>query len=51
MGHVLEVRVIEGQLVHAGDVLVAVDPKDYKVAVEQAGQLGPIPQRVPQVRG
>src|SRR3984957_10443692 len=35
-GYVLEVRVIEGQLVHAGDVLVAIDPKDYKIAVEQA---------------
>jgi len=30
------VRVIEGQLVHAGDVLVVIDPKDYKVAVDQA---------------
>jgi membrane fusion protein, multidrug efflux system len=35
-GYVLEVPVIEGQLVHAGDVLVTIDPKDYKIAVEQA---------------
>jgi membrane fusion protein, multidrug efflux system len=35
-GYVLEVPVIEGQLVHAGDVLVAIDPNDYKIAVEQA---------------
>src|SRR3984885_707977 len=28
--------VIEGQLVHAGDVLVTIDPKDYKIALEQA---------------
>src|SRR6202522_3623305 len=35
-GYVLEVRVIEGQLVHAGDVLATIDPEDYKVAVEQA---------------
>jgi membrane fusion protein, multidrug efflux system len=35
-GYVLEVLVIEGQLVHAGDVLVTIDPKDYKIAVEQA---------------
>jgi membrane fusion protein, multidrug efflux system len=35
-GYVLEVPVIEGQLVHAGDVLVTIDPKDYKVALEQA---------------
>jgi membrane fusion protein, multidrug efflux system len=35
-GYVLEVTVIEGQLVHAGDVLVTIDPKDYKIAVEQA---------------
>ena len=35
-GQVQEVRVIEGQLVHAGDVLVVIDPKDYKIAVEQA---------------
>ena len=35
-GYVLEVPVIEGQLVQAGDVLVTIDPKDYKIAVEQA---------------
>jgi membrane fusion protein (multidrug efflux system) len=35
-GYVLEVPVIEGQLVHSGDVLVTIDPKDYKIALEQA---------------
>jgi membrane fusion protein (multidrug efflux system) len=35
-GYVLEVPVIEGQLVHAGDLLVTIDPKDYTIAVEQA---------------
>ena len=35
-GQVAEVHVIEGQLVHAGDVLVTIDPQDYKVAAEQA---------------
>ena len=35
-GLVQQVNVIEGQLVHAGDVLVVIDPKDYKVAQEQA---------------
>src|SRR5580698_1053223 len=35
-GYVLDVPVIEGQLVHAGDVLVTIDPKDYKIALEQA---------------
>jgi len=35
-GYVLEVPVIEGQLVHAGDKLVTIDPQDYKIAVEQA---------------
>src|SRR5580704_10481417 len=35
-GQVQEVRVIEGQVVHAGDVLVVIDPKDYKVASIQA---------------
>jgi membrane fusion protein (multidrug efflux system) len=35
-GYVLEVPVIEGQLVHAGDLLVTIDAKDYKIAVEQA---------------
>src|SRR5580700_11956053 len=35
-GYVLDVPVIEGQLVRAGDVLVTIDPNDYKIAVEQA---------------
>jgi membrane fusion protein, multidrug efflux system len=35
-GYVLEVPLMEGQLVHAGDVLVTIDPQDYKVAVNQA---------------
>ena len=35
-GYVHEVPVIEGQLVRAGDVLVTIDPKDYKIAVDQA---------------
>jgi membrane fusion protein, multidrug efflux system len=35
-GYVLAAPVIEGQLVHAGDVLVTIDPKDYKIAVDQA---------------
>jgi membrane fusion protein (multidrug efflux system) len=35
-GYVREVPVIEGQLVHAGDLLVAIDPADYRIALEQA---------------
>src|ERR1700730_16107110 len=35
-GYVVEVSVIEGQLVHAGDVLVIIDQRDYKIAVDQA---------------
>jgi membrane fusion protein, multidrug efflux system len=35
-GQVLEVPVIEGQIVHAGDVLVTIDSEDYKIAVQQA---------------
>ncbi len=35
-GQVLEAPVIEGQIVHAGDVLVSIDPEDYKIAVQQA---------------
>ena len=35
-GHIQEVHVIEGQLVRAGDVLVTIDPEDYKTAAEQA---------------
>ena len=35
-GHLEKVNVIEGQLVHAGDVLVAIDPTDYQVAVDRA---------------
>jgi len=35
-GYVLEVPVIEGQLVHAGDVLVTIDPTDFEIAMHQA---------------
>src|SRR5215469_7008336 len=35
-GQVLQVNVVQGQVVHAGDVLVVIDPKDYKVAMDQA---------------
>ena len=35
-GQIQQVRVMEGQVVRAGDVLVVIDPKDYQVAVEQA---------------
>jgi membrane fusion protein, multidrug efflux system len=35
-GQVETVNVIEGQVVHAGDVLVIIDSKDYKVAADQA---------------
>jgi len=35
-GQVEEVRVIEGQMVHTGDVLVVIDPKDYRTAADQA---------------
>jgi membrane fusion protein (multidrug efflux system) len=35
-GYVYEVPVIEGQIVHAGNVLVTIDPKDYKISVDQA---------------
>lgn len=35
-GHVLEVRVVQGQLVRSGDTLVVIDPQDYRIAVEQA---------------
>jgi membrane fusion protein (multidrug efflux system) len=35
-GQVLEVPVIEGQIVHAGDILVTIDSQGYKIAVDQA---------------
>jgi len=35
-GQVLTVNFVEGQLVHADDVLVIIDPKDFQVAVDQA---------------
>src|SRR5277367_3206258 len=35
-GYVLEVPVVEGQLVHAGDLLATIDPKDYKIAIDEA---------------
>jgi membrane fusion protein, multidrug efflux system len=34
-GQIQEVKVVEGQLVHAGDVLVTIDQRDYKIAVAQ----------------
>lgn len=35
-GNIKEVLVVEGQLVHAGDVLVIIDPEDYDIAAKQA---------------
>jgi membrane fusion protein (multidrug efflux system) len=35
-GHVQQVNAIEGQMVHAGDVLAALDQKEYNIAVYQA---------------
>jgi membrane fusion protein (multidrug efflux system) len=35
-GQVQQVNVIEGQQVHAGDVLLVIDPKDYQIDVDQA---------------
>jgi membrane fusion protein (multidrug efflux system) len=35
-GHVQQVDVIEGQMVHTGDVLAILDQKEYRIAVYQA---------------
>ena|SRR5271154_4222628 len=35
-GQVQQVAVVEGQLVHAGEVLAVIDQRDYRVAVFQA---------------
>ncbi len=35
-GHVLDVKVDQNQAVHAGDLLVQIDPTDYQTAVNQA---------------
>lgn len=35
-GHVQQVNVIEGQMIHAGDVLAVLDQKEYGIAVYQA---------------
>jgi membrane fusion protein (multidrug efflux system) len=35
-GQIKDVYVVEGQLVHAGDVLVTLDPQDYRIAEAQA---------------
>ena len=35
-GQIKDVFVIEGQIVHAGDVLVTIDPQDYQVSADQA---------------
>jgi membrane fusion protein (multidrug efflux system) len=35
-GQVMDVRVQQGQFVHAGDILAVIDPADYNIAVAQA---------------
>jgi membrane fusion protein, multidrug efflux system len=35
-GHISHVGVVEGQLVHEGDVLVTIDQQDYDIAAKQA---------------
>jgi membrane fusion protein (multidrug efflux system) len=35
-GQIKDVFVIEGQVVHVGDVLVTIDPQDYQVSADQA---------------
>jgi len=35
-GHISHVLVVEGQLVHGGDVLVTIDQQDYDIAAKQA---------------
>jgi len=35
-GHVQQVNVIDGEAVHAGDVLAVLDPKEYSIAVYKA---------------
>jgi membrane fusion protein (multidrug efflux system) len=35
-GHVQQVNVVDGQLVHAGDVLAIIDPRAYSIAVLEA---------------
>jgi membrane fusion protein (multidrug efflux system) len=35
-GQISEVRVQQGQFVHAGDILAIIDPADYKISVAQA---------------
>lgn len=35
-GNIKHVLVVEGQLVHEGDVLVIIDPQDYDIAAKQA---------------
>jgi membrane fusion protein (multidrug efflux system) len=35
-GHIKDVYVSEGQIVHAGEALVSIDPQDYTLAVELA---------------
>lgn len=35
-GQVEKVNFVEGQIVHAGDVVVVIDPKDFQVATDQA---------------
>jgi membrane fusion protein, multidrug efflux system len=35
-GYVLKVNIDDNQYVHAGDVMIEIDPRDYQVAVDQA---------------
>lgn len=47
-GHVQQVNVIEGEAVHAGDVLAVLDPKEYSLAVYQAIANLAMPRTLPQ---
>src|SRR4029077_14259294 len=35
-GHIVELPVVDNQLVHRGDLLLVIDPTDYRIAVELA---------------
>jgi multidrug resistance efflux pump len=44
-GQITEVRVVDNQYVHQGDVLYVIDPFDFQVALDTGGAAAPESRR------